>query len=276
MPELGKYNVLKAVRRTDHGFYLQDEEGVEVLLPNAYVSEELKEEDEIGVFVYKDSEDRVVATTIYPKISLGQFACLKVTSVTKVGAFLDWGLPKELLCPFSEQRNEMQEGRKYIVYLYLDEQTDRLVATTKVNKYFQTKNIELKEGDEVDLLIAGKSDLGYKCIINQTYVGLIFENETFQKMHLGLETKGYIKKIREDNKIDVSLQLESYKNILPHADLILKVLKENNGFLNLTDKSDPAVIKEIFQISKKAFKKALGSLYKKRLIRIEEEGIFLN
>jgi uncharacterized protein len=275
MIKLGEYNVLKAIRRTDNGFYLADTEGVEVLLPNAYVSEELKEEDEIGVFVYKDSEDRPVATTLYPKIMLGEFACLKVINVNNIGAFMDWGLPKDLLCPFAEQRTEMLEGRSYIVYLLLDEKSDRLIATAKVNAHFETENIELEVGQEVDLLIAGKSDMGYKCVINQKYVGLIFANETFQKMRLGLETKGYVKNIREDKKIDISLQQESYKNIEPNSLFILEFLKENDGFSNITDKTDPIVIKEIFQMSKKSFKKAIGTLYKQKLIRIEEDGIYL-
>lgn len=275
MPELGVYNVLTAIRRTDNGFYLADSEGVEVLLPNAYVSEELKIEDEIGVFVYKDSEDRPVATTLYPKISLGQFAYLKVLSVNQVGAFLDWGLPKDLLCPFSEQKVVMQEGKGYVVYLYIDEKTERLVASAKLNKFVEKENIKLVEGEEVDLLISGQTELGYTCIINQDYQGLIFVNETFQKINIGMEIRGFVKKIREDKKIDISLQKEGFKRIEPNSTKIIELLKENNGFINLTDKTHPTVIKEMLQMSKKAFKNALGSLYKQRIIRIEKEGIYL-
>jgi predicted RNA-binding protein (virulence factor B family) len=272
---LGDYNLLSAIRKTDHGFYLTNEKGEEVLLPNAYCPVNLNKGDEIKVFVYKDSEDRIVATTMEPKVVVNGFACLKVNNVNQVGAFFDWGLPKDLLCPFSEQRTKMQEGRTYIIYLYLDEKTDRLVASSKINKFLSHADGTLSEGDEVDILVSGRSELGYNCIINQKYAGLVFENETFQKMFLGLESRAFVKKIREDQKIDVSLQQFAHLHIESDAQKIVQLLKENSDFLPLTDKSDPHLIKEKLQMSKKSFKRALGSLYKNRLIRIETEGIYL-
>jgi predicted RNA-binding protein (virulence factor B family) len=217
MPELGKYNKLKINRQTDNGFYLIDEKEEEVLLPNAYLTKEMQIGDEIEVFVYKDSEDRITATTEKPFLQVGEFACLQVSMTSQIGAFLNWGLPKDLLCPFSEQAVKMLKGKRYIIHLYLDEKSERLVASSKINKYIEKENIELKEGQEVDLLIAGKVELGYKCIINNKYQGLIFDNEVFQDLHFGEKTKGFVKKIREDKKIDISLQQQGFKTVEPNA-----------------------------------------------------------
>jgi predicted RNA-binding protein (virulence factor B family) len=275
MPELGKYNKLKINRQTDNGFYLIDAKEEEVLLPNAYLTKEMQIGDEIEVFVYKDSEDRITATTEKPLLQLGEFACLQVSMTSQIGAFLNWGLPKDLLCPFSEQAVKMLKGKRYIIHLYLDEKSERLVASSKINKYIEKENIELKEGQEVDLLIAGKVELGYKCIINNKYQGLIFDNEVFQDLHFGEKTKGFVKKIREDKKIDISLQQQGFKTVEPNAQKILDLLKQNNGFIDLTDKSDPEIIKSELELSKKAFKKALGSLYKQKKVEIKEDGVYL-
>jgi predicted RNA-binding protein (virulence factor B family) len=275
MPELGKYNKLKINRQTDNGFYLIDAKEEEVLLPNAYLTKEMQIGDEIEVFVYKDSEDRITATTEKPLLQLGEFACLQVSMTSQIGAFLNWGLPKDLLCPFSEQAVKMLKGKRYIIHLYLDEKSERLVASSKINKYIEKENIELKEGQEVDLLIAGKVELGYKCIINNKYQGLIFDNEVFQDLHFGQEIKGFVKKIREDKKIDISLQQQGFKTVEPNAQKILDLLKQNNGFIDLTDKTDPEIIKSELEMSKKAFKKALGSLYKQKIVDIKEDGVYL-
>lgn len=278
MIELGKYNTLKAFRETEFGWYLIDESASEeVLLPNRFVPEQLQEGDMLEVFIFNDSEDRVTATTQTPDIVRGEFACLQVAEVTKFGAFLKWGMDRDLLVPFGEQRRPMEEGDWYIIYLYLDEQTDRLVGSNKWAKYVEHENIELEVGQEVDLLIAEGSNLGVKVIINNKYQGLIFQNEIFHNIHRGDRMKGYIKIIREDGKIDVSLQKQGYVNTISDiSNKVLTEIKNRGGFLNLTDKSAPGEIYAQLEMSKKNFKKAVGGLYKQKLIRIEKDGIYLN
>ncbi len=272
--KIGEYNTLTAIRATIHGFYLEDEEGQEVLLPNKHVPETLKPNDRIEVFIYNDSEDRLTATVLKPKITLHQFAGLEVTAVTKFGAFLDWGLEKDLLVPFKEQRERMEVGKRYVVYLLLDEKTDRLVATNHIKRYIEPEP-ETTVGEAVDLLVADSTDLGYNVIINSQYIGLLYYNEIFQEIKTGDSLKGYIKNIREDGKVDVSLQQQGYKNIAPNSQKILTVLKEHNGFLPLTDKSSPVDIIDLLGMSKKTFKKAIGNLYKQRLIELKPNGIQL-
>jgi predicted RNA-binding protein (virulence factor B family) len=256
--------------------YLRDEEDNEVLLPNKYVPEDMLIDDEIEVFVYNDSQDRPIATTRKPKLLLNDFGYLKVVEVNAVGAFLDWGLEKDLLVPFREQKMDMVVGRYYLVHLYLDEKTDRLVATAKVRKHFETENITVKEGEEVDLLICESTDLGVNVVINNLHKGLIFKNMIHKPIHPGQRMKGYIKTIRPDNKIDVMLEKEGYKNIIePNAKKVLEEVQFNNGFLDLNDKSDPAEISMRLHMSKKTFKKAIGTLYKQRIITIEKDGIRL-
>ena len=276
MIELGKYNVLKVYHRAKQGLYLGDEEEQDILLPNKYVPEGTEEGDDIPVFVYKDSEDRIIATTLRPKILLHQFACLKVKDVNKYGAFMDWGLEKDLMVPFREQGKKMEVNRWYVVYLYKDSVTDRLVGSSRINRFLEKEDIQLKQGEEVNLLIGESTNMGYKVIINQRYGGVIYRNEIFRKIRIGDKVKGYIKTIREDKKIDVTLQKPGYEHVAPNADHILAKLRENKGFLPLTDKSPPALITDQLEMSKKTFKKAIGGLYKKRLIRIEKDGIYLN
>lgn len=276
MLHLGIKNTLRILRGTGVGMFLGDDEGNDVLLPKKYVPENAIVGDDIEVFVYRDSEDRIIATNLEPKIQLNQFAFLQVKSVTAIGAFLDWGLEKDLFVPFREQNKKMEEGRWYAVYLYLDEETDRLVASCKVNRYFEKENIDLQIGQEVDLLIFEETDLGLNAIINNKYKGLIYENEIFQRIKIGTRTKGFVKNIRDDNRVDLSLQKQGYANVEPNAERILEKLKANNGFLDVTDKSDANYVMYQLEMSKKTFKKAVGALYRQKVIRIEEDGIYLN
>lgn len=276
MLHLGIKNTLRILRGTGVGMFLGDDEGNDVLLPKKYVPENAIVGDDIEVFIYRDSEDRIIATNLEPKIQLNQFACLQVKSVTAIGAFLDWGLEKDLFVPFREQNKKMEEGRWYAVYLYLDEETDRLVASCKVNRYFEKENIDLQIGQEVDLLIFEETDLGLNAVINNKYKGLIYENEIFQRIKIGTRTKGFVKNIRDDNRVDLSLQKQGYANVEPNAERILEKLKANNGFLDVTDKSDANYVMYQLEMSKKTFKKAVGALYRQKIIRIEEDGIYLN
>ena len=275
MIPLGTYSTLTAKRQLLQGIYLEDAEGDEVLLPNKYIPNGMKLEDEISVFVYTDSEDRIVATTIKPKIELHQFACLTVSQVTQFGAFLDWGLEKDLFVPFKEQKLKMREGNSYIVYLYNDDESDRLVASAKIFKYLSNEELTVKEGEQVDLLIAEPTDLGVNVIVNNRHRGLIYRNEIFQNLELGDQIKGYTKKVREDNRLDVSLQAQGLQNIEPSAARVLDYLKMNQGFMTLTDKSRPEEIMAKMEMSKKSFKKALGSLYRQKLVRLEKNGTYL-
>ena len=276
MIEQGKQIELKIQKRASFGLYLTDESGEEVLLPNKYCTEEMKPGNNIKVFIYRDSEGKKVATTLIPKIFINEFALLKVTAVTSVGAFLDWGLEKELMVPFREQKQKMEEGRWYIVYLDLDKKSDRLYASNRLERFLQNDQISVKEGEEVALVIMQKTDLGYSVIINHAHKGLIFDNEIFQEIRVGDSLKGYVKKIRDDQKIDLSIQPIGFRNFNDsNSELIYKKLKESNGFLAITDKSSPEEIYSQFGISKKAFKKSLGALYKLRKIDIQPDGIKL-
>ena len=277
MIDIGVYNELTILRSTSVGLYLGDEQGEDVLLPNKYCPEEYEVGDKIDVFVYLDYAERKVATNIDPKIKLHEFALLKTTSVENVGAFMDWGLEKELMVPFKEQRQNMEEGRWYVVYLDIDEKTDRLYATNKIEKRLQNENLTVEQGDEVDLLVYTKSDLGYSLIINNKHKGLVFDNEVFRELNIGDKLKGYVKEIREDNKIDISLSPVGYANYNDvNVNTILDKLHQNDGFIGINDKSSPHEIYDEFGISKKAFKKAVGALYKNRDISIEAKGIRLN
>lgn len=276
MIEIGKYNLLTILRSSEPGVYLIDEEGNEVLLPNKYVPESYRKGDEIRVFVYKDSEDRPIATTLDPKGQDGDFAYLKVKAINNIGAFLDWGLEKDLLVPFKEQGSRMDTGQGYLVYIRLDPDTERMVASERIERYTSKDVDELEEEEAVQLLIGGRSELGIKAIVNNRFLGLLYQNEVFRELEPGEEITGYIKKIREDGKIDLRLEQKGYSSIEPNADKILDHLKFNGGHLDLTDKSSPEEIKERLQMSKKVFKKAIGALYKEKHIRIEEDGVYLN
>ncbi|UTA67157.1 S1 RNA-binding domain-containing protein [Emticicia sp. 21SJ11W-3] len=275
MLNLGVKNTLRILRGTSVGMYLGDKDGNDVLLPKKYIPDDVIVGDDIEVFIYKDSEDRIIATTLEPKVKLNEFAYLQVMAVTGIGAFLDWGLEKDLFVPFKEQNRKLEVGDWSAVYVYLDEDTERLVGSCKVNRFFEKENIELEEGQEVDLLVFEETNLGLNVVIDQKYKGLIYENEVFQRIKLGSKVKGFIKQLREDSRIDVSLQKQGYANVEPNAERILEKLKASDGFLDLTDKSDANYVMYQLEMSKKTFKKAIGSLYKQRLIRIEEDGIYL-
>ncbi|MBW1297243.1 CvfB family protein [Aquimarina litoralis] len=275
MLKLGEYNTLEFVRERDQGVYLSDQEGNEVLLPNKYVPKEFMIRDEIKVFVYLDHEERIVATTLEPYATVNSFAYLKCTTVSEIGAFMDWGLEKELFIPFREQASKMRVGSWYLVYVYLDKETNRLVGSSKTNSFLDNSLVLLSSYDEVDLIASHPSPHGWNMIVNQKHLGLVYQDEIFQKLTTGDQLKGFVKKVRPDGKIDLTLQRHGYRSIEPNAQQILQELKLQGGFIDLNDKSDPNDIKEVFQLSKKSFKKAIGSLYKAKKIVIEKDGIRL-
>jgi len=277
MVEIGKLNKMKVVKAVDFGLYLDGGVLGEILLPVRYVPKDCIVGDEIEVFIYRDSEDRVIATTEKPYAMLGEFACLKVVSVTSNGAFLDWGLPKDLLVPFAEQKPKMEEDKRYVVGIYLDEGSDRIVASARLNDLlYDESEDDFEVGEAVDLFVANKSELGYKLIVNNSHWGLLHHQEVVRDLKRGEKLKGFIKHIREDGKIDICLhQLPSEKSD-EISDMIMKLLRKEAGFIAVTDKSSPEEIKALFGVSKAKFKKAVGSLYKKKLIKLEDDGIRMN
>ncbi len=275
MIHLGQLNTLEILRETPPGLFLGDEEGNEILLPNKYVPASFEIGDKLSVFAYLDSHERPVTTTLKPYMKVNEFALLRVTALSDYGAFLDWGLEKDLFVPFKEQARDMQEGKWYVVYCYLDEETNRLVGSSKTNKYLSNEELTVERFDEVDLIVSRFTDLGVEMIINQQHKGLVYEDEIYKDLKLGERLKGVVRKIREDNKIDLSLQHIGYKNIEPSAQVVLDALQRNKGTLPLHDKSDPEEIKRRLGMSKKSFKKAIGSLYKQKQILIKENGIEL-
>jgi predicted RNA-binding protein (virulence factor B family) len=272
---LGKMNSLRVLRDTVHGMFLGGEEDdQDVLLPRKYVPADLRVDDLIDVFLYTDSEDRLVATTRIPKIQLQEITVLTVKDVMNFGAFLDWGLDKDLFLPLSEQKKKVAVGDKVTVCLLLDDRTDRLYATAKVKNRMK-KEMTVEEGEEVELQIERKTELGYSVIINNIHEGLIFFNKVFQPLHTGDRIKGFIENIRNDGKITVCLQKRGYAHVVDKQDIVLEKLKGNHGILYLTDKSDPEeIIKELL-ISKSVFKKCIGALYKQKKIKIEDDRIVL-
>src|SRR5690606_3912514 len=256
MIKVGQYNKIEILRETSVGLFLGSNDGENILLPNKYVPENFDIGDEIEVFCYLDHEERPVATTLKPYITLNHFSLLQVKEVNQIGAFLDWGLEKHLFVPFSEQARKMEAGKRYLVYMYLDEETDRLVGSSKTNRFIDNSELTVHETEEVNLIISRYTDLGVEVIINEKHKGLIYNNELFRKVRLGEKLKGYIKKIRPGNKLDISLQQSGYKNVEPSAEKILDVLRSENGFLKLNDKSSPDEITGLLQMSKKTFKKA--------------------
>ncbi|MBR0273097.1 MAG: GntR family transcriptional regulator [Bacteroidaceae bacterium] len=272
--ELGRFNRLTIARRADHGLYLSG--GPEdILLPNRYVPEGAKEGDEIDVFVYLDNEERLIATTETPKAQVGDFAWLQVAWVNNYGAFLDWGLMKDLFVPFREQKMKMQKGRSYLVHLHIDPDTYRIMASAKVERYLSTDFPPYHGGDEVDILVWQKTDLGFKVIVDNRFAGLLFDDEIFRSLHSGDSLKAYVKQVRPDGKIDLSLQKKGQKAVHDFSDILLEHLQQNGGFTPLGDKSPAEEIYALFGVSKKVFKKAVGDLYKQRLITIEPEGVRL-
>jgi len=276
MIEIGKINQLRIVKEVDFGLYLDGEESGEILLPKRYAPIVFEIGESLSVFIYKDSEDRIIATTEVPFAMVEEFALLKVISVDRIGAFMDWGLMKDLLVPFSEQQVRMEAGKNYIIRVLLDEETDRLIGSARIEKFLDKTPPTYTTGEEVNVLIANQTDLGYKVIINNSHTGIIYKNEIYTTIHRGQRLKAYISKVREDNKIDVCINKPGFEKIDLLTDRILNMLKENNGFLPISDKSESEEIYKIFGESKKTFKKAVGALYKKKKISIEEKGIRLS
>ncbi len=279
MLAIGEFNTLEILRDTQVGIFLGDpkEEDREkhVLLPNKYVPKSFELGDTMTVFVYLDHEERPVATTINPYIKLNEFAHLKVNYINKFGAFMDWGLEKDLFVPFKEQARPMEVNKRYLVHMYMDDKTNRLVGSSKTQQFLNNDEVLLEEGEEVDLLISHITEAGVNVIINQQYKGLAYKNEVYEEVKPGKKMVGYIKQIRPDGKIDVSLRKLGYEAVEPSSQKILDELKANRGFLGLNDKSHPEDIKTVLQMSKKVFKKAVGSLYREKQIRLEEDGIYL-
>lgn len=276
MIKIGEYNTLDILRESEQGLYLADADGNEVLLPNRYVPEEFKIWEPIDVFVYLDNEERPVAVTDKPYVTVNNFAMLRCNQVTQHGAFLDWGMVKELFCPFKEQAFKMKAGGWYLIYCYLDEESGRLVASSKTNRFLDNKELTVQQFDEVDLIISHPSELGMNVIVNKKHHGLIYKDDIYKELSVGDQLKGIVKKVRHDNKLDITLGQIGYRNIEPNAEKILHTLEDSDGFLPLTDKSDPNQIKDELEMSKKSFKKAIGSLYKQKLIILKDDGIYLN
>lgn len=276
MIEIGKFNRLKVIKSLDFGMYLTDNDlSLEILIPTKYIPKDTEIGDWINVFVYNDSENRPIATTLEAFAEVGDFAFLKAVDITNDGAFFDLGIAKDVFVSYREQTLDMQNGKSYIVYLYIDEKTGRIAGSCKWEKYIQKEDFDFQEGDEVSLLIAKETDLGYKAIINQRFEGLIYHNEVFEKISVGDFKNGFIKKIREEFKIDLSLQQAGYQRIENSKNIIIEKLKQNNGILYFGDKSSPEEIYENFEVSKKAFKKMLGALYKQKLISVSDFEIRL-
>ncbi|PID29124.1 MAG: GntR family transcriptional regulator [Candidatus Cloacimonadota bacterium] len=274
MVEIGKVNSLKIVKLSDYGIFLDGEEMGEILLPNKETPETFIIGDFIDVFISHDSEDRLVATVTKPKAFRDDFVSLEVVSIDKNGAFLDWGMSKDLFVPFREQKTDLKVGCFYVFYIYLDEKSNRLVATRRLNKFFNEISDDYEVDQEVDILIYEETDMGYKAVIDNQFSGVIYKNEIFKKVYVGMSTKGYIKKIRDDKKVDLSLQPKNYMIIDNLSQDILDLLDSEGGFLNMNDKSSPELIYNRFGVSKKVFKNCLGNLYKKRLIEIKKDGIY--
>ena len=314
MIKLGTYHTLRILRHTDPGIYLEgDETTGDILLPKRYVTPQMHDGDELEVFIYLDQDERIIATTERPLAQVGQFAFLEVAWTNQYGAFLNWGLMKDLFCPFREQKQRMQRGKGYIVYIKEDEASHRLMATAKVEKYLtplyppeggrsnavesltnnasdrggypvesQTDNASPLRGDRggyhgqrCDCLIWQKTDLGFKAIVDNRYQGQLYDNQLFQPLHTGDRLTAYIDHIRQDGKIDLTLQPTGHRQTLDFAEVLLRYLHENNGRCNLGDHSPAELIADRFQVSKKVFKRAVGDLYRRRLITLSDDGICL-
>ena len=273
--ELGKLNQLEVVLLVDFLIFLDGGEEGEILLPTRYVPEDCKIGDFLNVFLYLDMDERLIATTLTPLVQVGQFACLEVAWVNQFGAFLNWGLMKDLFVPFSEQKMKMQVGRKYVIHAHLDDESYRIVASAKVERYLSKDRPEYASGDEVNILIWQKTDLGFKAIIDNKYSGLLYENEIFSTLQTGMEMKAFVKQVREDGKVDLILQKPGFEKIDDFSKTLLNYIRENDGRIRLNDKSPAEDIYATFGVSKKTFKKGVGDLYKKHLITLHEDGITL-
>ena len=277
MLRIGQFNRLAVIKELDFGFYLdsEDDRWGEILLPRKAAPKGCSLYDNLDVFIYFDSDDKIIATTKRPHIMVGQFNLLRVSSVEKVGAFLDWGLSRDLLVPFGEQKIRLQAGRSYIVHAFVDDRTGRIVGSTRINKFLDREPANYETGQMVELLVARETELGYTAIVNDAHWGFLYHSEIFQDLRIGKKTRGYIRNVREDGKIDLSLTAVGYDKIQGIAETILNHLARNDGFLPLTAQTSPRELSDRFGVSKKNYKKALGALYRKRLVTIEPEGIRL-
>lgn len=273
--ELGKFNTLEVVKQVDFGMYLDGGEEGEILLPTRYVPESCEIGDMLNVFLYLDNEERLIATTLTPLVQVDEFACLEVAWVNQFGAFLNWGLMKDLFVPFSEQKMKMLVGNKYIVHAHLDDESYRIVASAKVDRYLSKEIADFQPDQEVNILIWQKTDLGFKAIVDNQYSGLLYDGEIFQSLRTGMVLKAYVKQVREDGKIDLVLQKPGFEKIDDFARTLLQYIKDHDGYIPLNDKSPADYIYDTFEVSKKTFKKAVGDLYRKRLIVLQEDGIKL-
>jgi predicted RNA-binding protein (virulence factor B family) len=273
--KIGQFNTLTIDRDTKVGLFLTDGKE-DVLLPNKYVPKVFEIGEELTVFVYLDHEERPVATTLVPYIFLNEFALLRVNYINQIGAFMDWGMEKDILVPFKEQARPMEKGKRYLVYLYMDDKTNRLVASSKTNQFLDNDNITVEKGEEVDLIISHITEIGINVIINQKHKGLVYKDEVYDDaIRTGDKIKGFIKLVRPDGKIDVSLHKQGFESIEPNSEIIMNELRASRGFLRLNDNSNPEDIKTVLKMSKKTFKKAIGLLYKEKRIEIKDDGIYL-
>lgn len=271
----GKYNDLKIIRMLDFGAVLDGEEFGEIRLPKRCLDKDSKTGDTVKVFLYTDSDDKIAATTDAPMAQVGDFAFLECIEVNDFGAFLDWGIPKDLFVPFREQKMKMEEGKSYVVYIYFDEESKRIAASSKVEKFLDNVFPKYEEYQEVEVMVIGQTDLGFKVIVNNLHTGMLYKNEVFQRLRNGQQLKAYVKKVRDDDKIDLLLDKPGPKKVDALSQKILDRLQEQGGFMNVTDKSSAEYIARIFGVSKKTYKKAIGALYKARMIRIEDDGIYM-
>ena len=274
--ELGKINKVKVSKVEDKGYTLSDGNDKDVFLGKDQFKDELAEGDEVEVFIYNDANIEFIATTQKPAIQIEEFAFLKVKAVNKYGAFVDWGLDDDLMVPFAEQTGRLEEENWYLFFLLLDDKTGRLILSRRINDFVFFEEIDVKQGDEVDLLIYNQTDLGINCIVNNMFKGLIFRSDIHKNINPGDKIKGFVKQVREDGKIDVVLEPLGYKkSIDKNTQIILDALNENDGFLELTDKSSPEDIKFVLGLSKKAFKRSLGNLYKQKVVELYKDGVKL-
>ena len=271
--KLGNYNTLKINRKVDFGVYLDAGDGVEILLPGKYLSDNVRVGDEVDVFVYKDSEDRLIATTEHPFAVVGEMAYLTVSQVNEIGAFLDWGLQKELLVPYSEQRQKMRKGKTYLVYIYVDDATQRIVGTAKIEKYVGNLLPKYHRGDKVDCIFYKQTEIGYRVIVDNAHYGMLYYDEVHGEIDEENHFAAFVKGVREDGKIDLTLSDKVENRVSALAERIMKFISINGGVMMITDKTNPDIIASTFSCSKKDFKKAIGALYKQKKIIIGDDKI---
>ena len=275
MKKIGNYNKLRVVKKVDFGLYLDGEEYGEILLPQKYVTDDMLPGEEVEIFLYRDSEDRLVATTENPYVVVGEVGLLKAKQVSSPGAFMDWGVMKDLLVPFREQTEPIEEGRWYLVYVYLDRVTNRIVGSTKLNKYIGNKPPRYQPGDEVEIIVARRAEIGYRVIVDNLHWGMVYKNDVFDTLRIGDVMHGVVKLVRDDGKVDVTFREQGGERVFQLARHIVGYLEDNNGVMRLCDKSHPDDIKAVFHCSKKDFKKALGYLFKRRRILVADNGVKL-